>query len=147
MAGELVAAIAAGHDLLNTITDFRGKPDYPPDKPGPYPMKVIRPASGPWQKEASEQLRGIHTLVVGAYVPRRDLARDVETVLPLGEKIRDVLALDENATWNGTISTIVWPINYTFGPVDYGGFELIGWTIDVPVLIRSAESGGAYTKI
>ena len=146
MAGELDAAIAAIQLILSEIGDFRSVPEFPPDRPAAYPLLVVWPSSGTWEKEAGAQVRGLHTIRIGAYIPSKDLARDVEKVLPLGEKIKDKLLVDANASWTNTIDNITGQINYTFGPIEYAGQELIGWTIEPEIKIRSAESGGAYVK-
>lgn len=146
MASELDNAVQAGLDILKNISGLRNKPDYSPENPASFPLLVGSAATGIWRKEAAGQKRGLHTVRFGIYVPRKDLSRDIEAVMPYGELAADLLMLDSNARWNDTIDSYEGDITYTFGEIEYAGLLLLGWTILVPVKIRSNQSGSAYVK-
>ena len=147
MAGELDAALTELTELIRTIDGLRNVPDESPENPSVYPLGVSAPLEGSWIKESSGQVKGLHTIQLGVYVPRKDLPRDIESIKHFGELVKDKLLSDTTFNWSGTIDTIVNEITYTFGSLDYAGHQLIGWTFRIPVKIKSIESSsGVYTK-
>ncbi len=142
MANELDDALAAIVAILREIDGLRNTPDFSPEAPTTFPLLVVSAGEGQWIKESSGQLRGLHKVRIGVYVPRKDLQRDIELVMPFGELIKDKLLVDENAHWSDTITTYDdEPVTYTFGPVNYAGSQLVGWTFSVPIKIRSIQVG------
>lgn len=152
MARELETAIQAGLSLLRTINGLRSAPDYSPENPSAFPLLVGSASEGTYVKESSGSVRGLHTVKFGIYKPRNDLPRDVQTMMPFGDLLKDVFFADDttnaSATWSGTITGLdEKPISYTFGELEYmPGVVLIGWTILVPIKIRSRWDGAKYVK-
>lgn len=146
MAGELDAAIAEIQSLLKQIPGLKSAPSQPTENASAYPFLIVFADSGTWEKESASQVKGIHTITVEIHVSRKDLPRDIERVLPFGELVKDKLFADANATLGGTVDNIVDEVDYTFGPIGYGGVLTIGWQINIPVKIRSKESAGVFRK-
>lgn len=147
MAGEITAALAQIRTLVNTISGLRQTPSKPPESASAYPFAIVSLSEGSWTKESSGQVKGLHTITIEIHQSRTDLPRDLEKVEPYGDLVKDKLLLDANATLNGTVDSIVADdISYTFGALGYAEVITIGWSIDVPVKIRSIESGTSYTK-
>lgn len=152
MADELDNAIAEGLKLIRTVDGIRNVPDYPTESdPRLYPAAIATTQDAEWTKGDFGTVQGLHNIRLGVYIPRQDAPIDVAQIHPFGEKIKDVLFLNSeadniNATWNGTIDTINGPVKAKFGPLDYAGLKLFGWTFEIPVKIRSKQQGTKYVK-
>lgn len=148
MANELDEAVQAGLSILRDISGLRSAHDFSPENPASYPMLIGSAFKGTWQKGPSGEVKGLHTVRFGIYKPRKDLPRDIETMMPFGELVKDKFFLDSNAGWNGKITAYNEnPMGYTFGDMEYmPGVTLLGWTFEVPIKINSIQSGTQYIK-
>jgi len=146
MADELQNALDKLVDLLAEIPGLRTVSDRAPENVSAFPLLVASPQSGTWEPQSAGMAKGLHSIQVGCYVPRKDLPRDIATILPYGDLIKDKLFAAGNTFWTNTIDNVVEEISYTFGPIDYAELLLIGWTITIPIKIESVESSGVFSK-
>lgn len=129
------AAIAAIQDIMLTIADIREAPDYPPDAMSVYPFAVCFVGSGEFTCMSGEWYKGLHTLTLQLHWPRKDLARDVTKAMAMIDTIMNELT--ENPKLANTVSTIVYPIRYTFGALSWGGVDTIGFDFKITVKIEA----------
>jgi len=148
MAGEIDAAVQAVLSILRDIPGLRNAPNYPPEDPKMYPVLIGQVTEATWNKESGGQVRGLHTIQVGVYVPRKSLPQDIQSVMGYGELIKDKLLADTNARLAGTVDTVSESITARFGDIEYyPGLVLLGWTVQIPVKIRSGWDGTKYVKM
>ncbi len=148
MAGQLIAALDAMHDLLSTIPGFNATPEGLPEKVASFPVLLVsHGGKGKYSKESSGYAMALHQIRVGAYIARKQMPGDLNLILPFGDMIMERLLADANSSVSGTIDTIADDIEYKLGSMSYLPLELYGWTFDFAVNIHSVEdANGIYTK-
>lgn len=144
MANELVNAYKElRKTLANNITGLRYAPDYPPENASAFPFMVIAPESGSFEIGQNDATAN-HVMRIQIHVARKDLGRDIETVLPYGDLIKDTIG--RNLQLGGTIDGLVGEVSYTFGAIGYAGVETVGFDFSVTMHVQSAWNGTTYVK-
>jgi len=129
-------AIAQVQSLVRGLAGVRDAPDYPPEKASAFPFAVAYPGTGRWVGGApAGEKRGLHTIIVELHVARKDLPRDVEGAMGYVESIPN--AILNAPTLSGTVDTVN-EIRYTFGALNYGDLQTIGYRFEVDIKQRSA---------
>ena len=139
----LAAVIAEIQDEVGSVTGIRVAPDYPPDDLSIFPFAVCYPAMGTLIQEPPELMTGLHDIVIEIHVARKDLPRDVESVIGYVDTIPLELF---GAIYNSAFSTIrtFEQIDYTFGVLDWTGTgegTTIGWRFT----LRAVKTQDAIT--
>ena len=132
----LVAAIADLQGTIGALTGIREAPTYPGDKLPPLPSSFCFVASGEWKQQPAGARTGLHVLRLQIYWDRKDLARDVTKAMVYVETIPNAIMADY--TLGGTEDTVVDPITYTFGAMEWTGMQTIGYSYDITVKIMEA---------
>lgn len=141
MALKLEDAVRASIRLVGTIPGLRGAPNEPPEKITVFPFSLAYPFEG----EAAVHSRGnrvdLHTIVVEIHTARKDLPRDVAAIVPYGQLVLDLFLDPANiglpdAAGASTVSTIVMPIRYRFGPLGYENVRTLGYRFELDVKIQ-----------
>lgn len=120
-------AIKEIQDIVGAISGIQQAPDEPPEQMNVFPFAVCYAASGEyiWHHKAS--MRGNHNIHLEIHLARKDLPYDVKAAMAYCQNIP--LALF-NATKFGVTLTAVKNIDrieYTLGPLGWGGTATIGF--------------------
>jgi len=127
MAMTIEAAIAAIQAHALSLQGIRKAPTFPPDKAPPGPFAVCAPKSGDWTPY-SDFKKGMQTVVCSILTPYKDMARDVERLLPYGETFPNAILAD--LTLSGTVDTIK-TLRWAFSTQEYNGITHIGWRFEI----------------
>ena len=116
-------AIAAIQDEVSAITTLRLKPDYAPEIISVFPAIITYARSG----KAITGEFGIaeyrHNIVSEVHIPRKDLARDLTTLMPFIEDVIEELTLGDTAL--GAIIEEFDQITYEVGPSKYADTDTL----------------------
>ncbi len=135
---ELVVAVAAALTGVQGVRDAPAKPVDQMPSGGVY--AYVWPAAGALREITAGRVQGQHTLHALVATPLRNLRTDWDRIVPFfGPAWRALLAaglgLQEDA------------LRYTFGEMDLGGGQLIGWRFELDImtvaaLVAEAEEEG-----
>jgi hypothetical protein len=102
---------------------------------------VCYQANGTWESVSAGWKKGLHTVSLEIHVSRANLPKAIKQVSPYNELIADLLL--SNPRLNDTIDTIVMPIQYSFGYLDWGASRdaHLGYRFNVTMKIQSALGG------
>jgi hypothetical protein len=129
----LVTEIAATVGGVDGVSDA---PAVPMDQiPSGGVYAYVWPAAGSLDEVTLGRMRGTHTIHVMVATPLRNWRTDWERVLPYGDSVPDALlkarlGIHENS------------IRYTFGELEWGGAQMLGWRFELEVLDILALSSG-----
>lgn len=134
----LQQAIANLQTIIGAIPGIRQAPDTAPEKITQFPFAVAYPESGSIDLRSGGWYKGLHTIVLELHVARKDLPRDIATAMPFIESIP--AALDANPTLNGSVDTIVSPVNYQFQELGWEGDVItLGFRFNIQVKINTVN--------
>lgn len=126
-------AIARIQTLARGLAGMREAPEYVPENINQFPFALTYYRQGNttamtgWRK-------GLHTVFCEIHVARQILPAALKTAMPYYQSM--IAALEGDPTLDGTVSTIVWPVNHTFGWLEFGTIEAnknIGWRFEITV--------------
>lgn len=140
MAKNLDDAIEAVLYLAGQLEGLRAASTPLERIPVEQPFAMAFPGSGGWKLETAGSWIGIHTVVLLVCKARKDLPRDLEVIVPFGERVKDLflsqpnfILPDRNGDPTGTIIGLV----YDFGPISWGEPPArIGWSFEIEVKIK-----------
>lgn len=121
---ELTDAISRIQTLMANVTgisgnvDIHSSTDAPTDAQIALPFIITYPLTGELTR-MSDFGQELHTVSTEAHFSRNFLEKAIEEAIDVIPKMRNELYSDP--TLNGQVSTIVFPIKYTFGRLDWGG--------------------------
>lgn len=118
MSNTVQGAIEAIQDIALTVTGIRSAPDYAPDKLPALPAVVTYPARGNVTSMGGNSSQDFHTIYCEVHVQRKDLARDIKTLVPFIDSFRNELA--GAPTLNDAVTTINYPITYEILEREFG---------------------------
>ena len=121
-----IQAIARG------IQGVQEAPNYVPEGLNQFPFALTYYRQGNttammgWRK-------GLHTFFLEIHLARQILPATIQAAMPFYERV--MAALEDDPTLAGTVSTIVWPVNHTFGWLSFGGTDNqhLGWRFEITV--------------
>ncbi len=115
---QRVEAVVRGVEGIHVVHD------YPPDQLNAWPAVVAYAARGYQETRDYGLGPSFHDVAVEVHIPRKDLARDMATLLPLITTIPAALADDlELNPFYGAMARI----SYTLFQENYGGVETRGY--------------------
>lgn len=116
----LAAAITQAQTYIAALSGIRAAPSTPPERVNVFPFVIARPGNGSIKFGATGAKKGLHNIIIELHVARKDLPRDVATILPYCESIPNLLMykLLNDDKWNGTIDTFE-SITYRFMSWDW----------------------------
>ena len=129
MAVDIDAVVSAIYDSLKTITGLSQTPEYPPESFTSGPLLIVMPESINLDSPTlgGGSFVGEFVVRAGIYDNRRiGLQQISENMQPFGQTVLGKLATLEAAC---TVSIL--GIAAEFGPVDYVGLDLFGWTFRI----------------
>ena len=104
-------AIAAIQDIALTLTGIRAAPDYAPDKLPPLPAVITYPARGNFEGlGGAGYSHDEHTIYSEFHIARKDLARDLATLIPFIDTFRN--AIVAVPLLSNTVTSILFPVEY-----------------------------------
>lgn len=141
MALALADAVVAVARLVGTISGLRGAPSEPPEKISVFPFALTYPFEGTYSLHARGNTVFLHTIVIEIHTARKDLPRDVLAIIPYGDLVAGVFLASANlrlpdSAGNPTVSEVVSPIRYIFGPLGYVNVPTLGYRFELEVKIQ-----------
>lgn len=123
-------AIARIQAIARGLTGMVEAPEYPPENMVQFPLAMTYYRQGNttlmsgWRK-------GLHTVFCEVHLSRQLLPGTVKAAMPYYERM--MTALEADPTLGGTVSTIISPVNHTFGWLEYGSQENrhVGWRFEI----------------
>jgi hypothetical protein len=128
----LVAICAAVQDVVEDVTGIRFAPDVPPEQQaGGDVSAYCWPGTGTTLEITDGQQEAHHTLHLYIITPQRNQRTDFARVIALGDTVPGALLKEK--TLSGTVLQID-QIRYTFGQLEWGGGQNLGWMFEIDVL-------------
>lgn len=129
-------AIAALQDITGAIPGIKKAPDHAPESIAVSPIALAYPMMGKETAMSAGFRKGIHTIVCELHFNRGNLPVAIEKAVPFLDLFMN--AVLRNPTLNGTVSTVVEEIRYTFGFLPWGGIadSTIGFRFEMDVKIQ-----------
>lgn len=123
-------AIARIQTIARGLVGMVEAPEYPPETMLQFPFALTYYRQGNttlmsgWRK-------GLHTVFCEIHLARQLLPSTIKSAMPFYERF--MAAIEDDPTLGGTVSTVVSPINHTFGWIEYGdqGNKHLGWRFEV----------------
>ena len=115
--------------VIGGIDGIRSAPAYPEEQLNVFPFAVVYPGEGEASISAGVRLN-LDTIIVELHVARKDLPRDVEKALPYVDSIPNEILDEVHTYWGRTIDTIE-SITWTFGALNWGGQETLGFRFTI----------------
>jgi hypothetical protein len=137
MSQNLSDVVTQIQTIVGTVAGIRQAPAYPPDSINVFPFAVAFPASGEIVRNSVASKIELHTVRLEVHVARKDLERDIATVINYGRLIPSALLATDALTLGGHVTTIT-GITYTFGPLGYADTETVGYTFDINYKLMSS---------
>ena len=134
-----IQAIALGLGSGN----IKAAPNTPVEGMASFPFCVTYPASGTIGREDATGTRNIHTVFSEVHINPVNLAPSVELMQSVLEEYG--LALQQAPTLTATddsitVDTIVYPIRYQFGNLQWAGEDHLGFRFEIDLKIRGSLS-------
>jgi hypothetical protein len=123
---SVTGAVARLQTLSSGLTGMRLAPNYPPEQANAFPFAISYIDNGRLESArlGSVLSDGYHVLATEIHVARRDLPTAIESAE--GFLALFVTALQGDPTLNSQVM-IIERMNYTFGALQYGGVDTIGY--------------------
>lgn len=123
--------------LMDGLSWIKAAPADPPAAPAQFPFAALFPQEGT-STLAADVKQDLHTVALEIHWALRDMPRQVGDAK---DRLDDVLnELHNDPTLNGTVDTIVSPITYEFGPMEYGALKTLGFIFHITFKQRTAVS-------
>ncbi len=132
----LAAAISNLQAKARAISGIKEAPDSPPENAGQFPFAVTYPRNG--QVDDPGWRKGLHTIFTEFHTSRVLLGSAITATMGYMDAFEDAIARDPRL--GGTVDTIVFPIRYTFGRMEWNGIPTIGVRYEITVKIQTALS-------
>lgn len=129
-------AIARIQTIARGLAGIQEAPEYPPESANQFPFALTYYREGNTAFEMGWR-KGLHTVFCELHVSRQVLPAAIRTAMPYLDLMLD--ALQNDPTLNGTVDTIVSPVTHTFGRLEFGGQENIGWRLAVTFKLQTTE--------
>jgi len=135
----LQQAIEALQDMAGGLSGIRDAPDYAPEEQSAFPFAVAYHSSSDWDALAASSKTCYATIVVEIHCSRAPgLPRAIEEAMPYHESFPNAVLGDIQFTAAGLSSTYVTsrvgpPIRCTFGALNWGDVETVGYRFEVDI--------------
>lgn len=123
-------AIARIQAIARGLSGMVEAPDYVPESMNQFPFAMTYYRQGNTTLQMGWR-KGLHTVFCEIHVARQILPLAIQTAMPFYERF--MAAIEADPTLGGTVSTVVSPINHTFGWLEFGSPENrnIGWRFEL----------------
>ncbi len=129
-------AIARIQAIARGLAGMVEAPEFVPESMNQFPFAMTYYRQGNTTLQIGWR-KGLHTVFCEIHVARQILPLAIQTAMPFYERF--MTAIEADPTLNGTVSTIVSPVNHTFGWLEFGSPENrnIGWRFEITVKMES----------
>ena len=127
-------AIARIQYHARSLDGMREAPDYVPESANQFPFAISYYRTGNTIFEAG-WLKGLHTIYSEIHVARQILPSAIRAAMPFYDSL--LAALEGDPRLNNTVDTIISPVVHSFGRLEFGGQETIGWRFEITVKIQT----------
>lgn len=150
--GSLRNAIQEMRNDLRVLPNIRPLLDVVPDSVNSFPAIVVYPTTSNWKLGSHSgdlglPMRvGLYTIGVELIVARKDLARDVETLMDFNDSLPGCLfAGFKRDAFNGTVVNLgnpslaqnaTWPFRMAMVPSSWGDDTTLAWRIEFDVSVN-----------
>lgn len=131
---SLVDVINAIQGKVRAIPGIKEAPATITESAALFPFGITYPRTGTVDAISEGLGRGLHTIFVEIHMSRVLLGDSVIAVLGYMALLENALRLDP--TVGGTVSTINFPLRYTFGRLEWGSVPTVGVRYEVTVKIN-----------
>ena len=119
--------------MMRALDGVEEAPDEPPETMLQFPFVATLPRTAVITRE-SPQMQGLYTIYVEVHVGRQVLPKAIATALPFGDSVPNALWGDPKL--GGNVDTIN-EIRFTFGRLDWGKEQHIGFRFEVDFKLRT----------
>jgi hypothetical protein len=130
----LRTAIEKMQELTGGLVGIKAAPVNPPEGAVPFPFAVAYPRTGTLRLQSATWSNQLHTIWVELHFGRQILPAAIDQALPYVELFQN--AVNADPTLGGSVA-VVNEVRYTFGKLEWGGVETLGWRFEVDVKIAS----------
>ena len=135
MSKSLDNAIKKIQAYAESLEDIQAAPAAPIESLSVYPYCVTYPATGTLKPEAVAAERDIHTIYSEIHINPVLIAEAVPLAIRL---LKDFGALlKASPTLDGTVDSIIYPIRYTFGRLEWSNETHIGFRFEIDLKLRN----------
>lgn len=150
--GTLADVIQAIRDDLRTLPMIRPLIDGVPDSLNAYPALIVYPMSQSWKLGSHSGDRGkpmrlgLYTVGVELVVPKKDLLRDVDTLMEFCDALPDFLFAGFKRDAYGGSSVVLgnpslaqnatWPMRMAITPSSWGDDTTLAWRIELDISVN-----------
>lgn len=131
----LAEAIKQIQVVTGGLAGIKSAPSTAPEAAGAFPFAVAYPRSGTLTINSYSWGTLLHTIYVEIHVARTLLPAAIDQALPYVESFASALVADP--TLEAAVDTVN-GIRFTFGKMEWGGVETLGWRFEVDVKIKTA---------
>lgn len=149
MGSTMADVIAAIRDDLRTLPNIRPLMDAVPDSLAAFPAIVVYPISMNWKLGSHSGDRGkpmrlgMYTIGIELVIARKDLPRDVDTLMTFCDVLPDFLfAGFKRDAYGGSVVVLgnsalaqnaTWPMRIAMVPSSWGDHDTLAWRIELDV--------------
>lgn len=124
--------VAAVQDLVGALEGVRMAPDIPPEQiAGGSVWAAVYPANGTITGISAGRQQGEHTLHIMVATAERNLRSDWARIISYGTTVPN--AILGSSTLGGAVLQAN-TLRYSFGQIEWGGQQMIGWTFEADIL-------------
>ena len=117
-------AIEGIQDLVGAVSGIREAPDYAPEGIRIFPFAVAYASAGSFEFGVAGEMKGLHDIAVEIHVARKNMRTALKTAMGFSDAVPAAIMADP--TLGGDVDTFG-SISYTFGAMNYGEMQTIGF--------------------
>lgn len=137
MSQSLKGAIAALQTIVGGLSGIRNAPELAPEQLNEFPIAVAYPSKGEIFSQSGVWRKSLHTIALEIHTARKDLPTDISRTINYVELVGD--ALVTNPTLGGAVDSIVFPLKYGYGELEWVGDVItLGYQFLITVKINQA---------
>jgi len=133
MSMTLASAIAAVQTKAGALSGIKAAPTNPPESANQFPFAVSYPRTGRAEFASAGWANYFHTLFCEIHISRQLLPQAIATALPYAELLPSAIMADP--TLGGTVNEVR-EVRYTFGRLEWGGVDTIGFRFEIDVKLN-----------
>jgi hypothetical protein len=118
------------------LTGVKAAPDKPPEGTGAFPFAVSYERSGTMVLRSANFADDLATIFTEVHVSRQILPVAINTAMALRDPF--LVSIRDDPTLGGSISTVR-EVRRTFGRLEWGGIETIGYRFEIDIKVTVAS--------
>lgn len=133
---SLASAISQLVEIANDINGVKRAYSDPPESISEFPAAIVYAGRGTLEGISSGLARHLHTIRIDILSSRQQLPQAISEAKGWPDALMTGLRADE--TLSGSVSAIVWPVNYEATAIPYNALTHYGMRFEVTVKIMEA---------